>query len=80
MREFYLQETIEDNLLNTSLDKVGNLTFQNKTILKKLPNGEWLEHLGYFHALSRELKLPYEPVLNKFKEHHIKLAEKKENV
>ena len=44
---------------------------------KQLNKGEVYEHLGYFHNLSKELKLPYEPLLAKFKEHRLKLIKKK---
>ena len=41
-----------------------------------LNKNEVYEHLGYFHNLSKKLKLPYEPLLAKFKEHRLKLINK----
>ena len=77
MSTFCIRDTIESNLKSASLDICLNLEVQGVAVLKQLPNGEILEHLGYFHKLARELKLPYEPLLNKFKEHRLKLIKKR---
>lgn len=67
---FRIKDTVEANLNLSTLDKSGNLVNNGKAILKQLPNGELLECLGYFHALARDLKLPYEGLLKRFKQHH----------
>ena len=77
MTTFRISNTVESNLKSTSLDICLNLEVQGVAVLKQLPNDEILEHLGYFHILSKELKLPYEPLLAKFKEHRLKLIKKK---
>lgn len=76
MATFRISDTVESNLKSTSLDLCLNLEVQGVSVLKPLPNGEILEHLGYFHKLAKELKLPYEPLLTKFKEHRLKLIKK----
>ena len=73
MPTFYIQDTVEANLKASSLDICEHLQVQGISVLKPLPNGEILEHLGFFHQLARELRLPYEPLLTKFKEHRLKL-------
>ena len=78
MPTFHILNTIEDNLKTSYLDVCENLEIKGVVVLKQLPNGEILEHLGYFHQLARELKLPYEPLLNKFKEYRLKLIKNKE--
>lgn len=77
MKTFQFCDTIAANLNLTSLDTAGNLEIQGVTIIKQLNKGEVYEHLGYFHNLSKELKLPYEPLLAKFKEHRLKLIKSK---
>lgn len=77
MKTFQFRDTIAANLNLASLDAAGNLEVQGVTIIKQLNKGEVYEHLGYFHNLSKELRLPYEPVLTKFKEHRLKLLKKK---
>ena len=77
MPTFFIRDTIESNLKSASLDICLNLEVQGVAVLKQLPNGEILEHLGYFHKLAKELRLPYEPLLAKFKEHRLKLIKKK---
>ena len=77
MPTFNIRNTIEDNLKASSLDVCLNLEVQGVAILKELPKGEILEHLGYFHKLAKELRLPYEPLLAKFKEHRLKLIKNK---
>ena len=77
MPTFNIRNTIEDNLKASSLDVCLNLEVQGVATLKELPNGEILEHLGYFHKLAKELRLPYEPALNLFKEHRLKLIKNK---
>ena len=77
MKTFQFHDTIEANLELTRLTSTGNLEIQGVTIIKQLNKGEVYEHLGYFNQLSKELKLPYEPTLNKFKEHRLKLIKSK---
>ena len=77
MKTFQFRDTIAANLKSASLDICLNLEVQGVAVLKQLPNDEILEHLGYFHILSKELKLPYEPLLAKFKEHRLKLIKNK---
>ena len=77
MTTFRISNTVESNLKSTSLDICLNLEVQGIAVLKPLPNGEILEHLGYFHILAKELRLPYEPLLAKFKEHRLKLIKNK---
>ena len=77
MKTFQFRDTIAANLNLASLDEAGNLEVRGVTIIKQLNKGEVYEHLGYFHNLSKELRLPYEPVLTKFKEHRLKLLKKK---
>ena len=77
MATFRISDTVESNLKSTSLDLCLNLEVQGVAVLKQLPNGEILEHLGYFHILAKELRLPYEPLLAKFKEHRLKLIKNK---
>lgn len=77
---FQIKETIEENLKLCSINDSGNLTSCGAVIIKQLPNGETYEHLGYFHILSRELRLPYEKLLQRFKEHHKALLEKEARV
>lgn len=77
MKTFQFRDTIEANLNLTKLDAAGNLEVQGVMIIKQLNKDEVYEHLGYFHKLSKELRLPYEPVLAKFKEHRLKLIKKK---
>lgn len=77
MKTFQIRNTFNDNLIEAKLDASGNLVVQGIAIIKPLPRGEVYEHLGYFNQLSKELKLPYEPTLNKFKEHRLKLIKSK---
>lgn len=77
MKTFHIHDTIEDNLNSAYLDSADNLEVQGVLVIKQLPKGEVYEHLGYFHKLSKVLKLPYEPLLTKFKEHRLKLIKKK---
>ena len=77
MKTFHIHDTIEDNLNSAYLDSTDNLEVQGVLVIKQLPKGEVYEHLGYFHKLSKALKLPYEPLLAKFKEHRLKLIKKK---
>lgn len=67
---FQIKDTIEENLKLCSLNNSGNLATQGAVIIKQLPNGETYEHLGYFHVLAKELRLPYEKLLQRFKDHH----------
>lgn len=75
MRTFAFYNTVRDNLKTTKLDEAGNLEVEGIVIIKQLPNGELLEHLGYFHQITSYLKLPYNGVLNSFKEYRLKLLE-----
>lgn len=77
MKTFYIHDTIEENLNLAYLDSAENLEVQGVVVIKQLPKGEVYEHLGYFHKLSKELRLPYEPLLAKFKEHRLKLIKNK---
>ena len=77
MKTFQVHDTIEENLNLAYLDSAENLEVQGVVVIKQLPKGEVYEHLGYFHKLSKTLKLPYEPLLAKFKEHRLKLIKKK---
>lgn len=79
MTMFRIKTTVKANLEMTKLDKSDNLELNGTTILKQLPNGELLEHLGYFHQLAKDLKLPYEPLLNEYKQHRLNLVKKNEN-
>ena len=77
MKTFQFHDTIEANLELTRLTSTGNLEVQGMVAIKQLNKNEVYEHLGYFHNLSKKLKLPYEPLLAKFKEHRLKLIKSK---
>lgn len=73
---FHFRDTIEGNLNNCHLDANDNLISHGEVIIKQLPKGELLEHLGYFHNLSKKLKLPYNPILEIFEKHRKQLIKK----
>ena len=77
MKTFQFHDTIEANLELTRLTSTGNLEVQGMVVIKQLNKNEVYENLGYFHNLSKKLKLPYEPLLAKFKEHRLKLIKSK---
>ena len=77
MITFQFHDTLEANLELTRLTSTGNLEVQGMVVIKQLNKNEVYEHLGYFHKLSKALKLPYEPLLAKFKEYRLKLIKKK---
>ena len=71
---FQVKNTLQENLRLCSVDTSGNLVNTKVIILKRLSKNEVCEHLGYFHNLSRDLKLPYAKVLEAFKQYHLKLV------
>lgn len=74
---FKIKDTLESNLALCTLDAAGNLINSDVIIIKKVSNKEVCEHLGYFHELSRNLRLPYNRVLDTARAHHNKLLRKR---
>lgn len=77
---FKIKDTLESNLALCTLDAAGNLINSDVIIIKKVSNKEVCEHLGYFHQLSRDLRLPYSRVLETVRKHHNKLLRKLKGV
>lgn len=69
-----LEENIKGTILVNDTNAKTNLYFGKHKLLELTPDRSSVhEHLGYFHELSKHLKLPYQKCLDAFEVHYRKL-------